>query len=201
MTVTVGLHMLTKNIISNFLVVSLFTSLFVSAAPVTVDMTNGVWTISAADTGGNDWSGSILRFETQVADNNNSLLSGFFEWTSDTGFFGRENFTGTLFLDRSLQLDGFELVPPSNGIILGQYFADLALSNNDIVDGTWQTNVHFLPTNVWTASRAVVPVSAAVWLFSSGLPAWIDRNSQKEENRLVHSSSKTVASGSPFSLL
>ena len=52
---------------------------------------------------------------------------------------------------------------------MGQYFAELALSNNDIVNGTWQSNVPFIPTNGWTASRTVVPVPAAVWLFGSGL--------------------------------
>lgn len=40
---------------------------------------------------------------------------------------------------------------------------------NGIVDEPWQANVPFLPTNGWTASRAIVPVSAAVWLFSPGL--------------------------------
>jgi hypothetical protein len=158
-----------RNLYHILLICICFTATSVYAAPVSVDMTTGVWTITAADSGGNDWSGSTLKFETQVASNDDWLLSGYFEWTSDTGYFGRENFTGTLFFDRSLQLDGFELVPPTNGIIVGQYFAELALSNNNIVNGTWQSNVPYIPTNGWTASRAVVPVPAAVWLFGSGL--------------------------------
>lgn len=131
-------------------------------------MTSGVWTISAFDTGGNDWSGSQLTFKTQTSNNNDWLFTGYFYWTSDTDF-GRENFTGTLFEDRSLQLNGFELVPPTNGIIVGQYFSELGLSNNDIVNGTWRANVSYIPTNGWTASRSVVPVPAAVWLVCSGL--------------------------------
>ena len=39
-------------------------------------MTTGVWTITAADTGGNDWSGSTLKFETQVASNDDWLSRG-----------------------------------------------------------------------------------------------------------------------------
>ncbi len=151
----------------------------VSATPVAVDMTSGVWTITASDTGGNNWSGSTLTFETQTASNDDWLLSGYFNWESDTGFFGRENFTGTLFLDRSLQLEGFELVPPINNIILGQYFSELALSNNDIINGTWQANVPFIPTNGWTASRAVVPLPATAWLFCSGLLGLIGISKRK----------------------
>ena len=144
------------------------TSLAVSAAPISVDMTTGVWDVTAFDTSGTDWSASTLIFETQTASNDDWLLTGYFDWVGSNGAFGRENFTGTLFLDRSLELSGFEHVPPTSGIILGDYFADLALSNNDIVGGTWQANVPFVPTNGWTATR-VVPVPAAVWLFGSGL--------------------------------
>ena len=145
-----------------------FTSLAASAAPIPVDMTTGVWTITAFDTGGNDWSGSTLTIETQTAATDDWLLSGYFFWDNGAGAFGRENFTGTLFLDRSLELSGFELVSATSGIIIGDYFADLALSNNDIVDGTWVADGAFLPTDGWTATRPV-PVPAAAWLFGSGL--------------------------------
>lgn len=161
--------MILNKIIRMVIIVICFSAVSVSAAPVSVDMTSGIWTITASDTGGNDWSGSQLIFETQVSNNNDWLLTGYFDWITDTGLFGRENFTGTLFEDRSLQLNGFELVPPTNGIIIGQYFSELGLSNNDIVNGTWQANVPFIPTNGWTASRSVVPVPSAIWLFGSGL--------------------------------
>ncbi len=158
-----------NKIVSLTFAVACFLSVPVSAAPVQVDMTTGVWTISASDTAGNNWSGSTLTFETQVADNDNWMLSGNFYWESDTGFFGGENFTGTLFSDRSLELEGIELVAPINNIILGQYFAELAPSNNNIINGTWQADVPFIPTNGWTASRAVVPLPAAAWLFGFSL--------------------------------
>ena len=147
-----------KLIHMSIIVISFFIS-SVLAAPIVVDMTSGIWTITASDTANNDWSGSTITFETQTANNENWLLSGYFEWKSDTGFFGRENFTGTLFSDRTLQLEGTELVPPINNIILGQYFSELASSNNDIINGTWRANTPFIPTNGWTATRSVTPIS------------------------------------------
>ena len=167
-----------KPIYKLFIVIC-FSVTSVSAAPVAVDMTSGIWIITASDTAGNDWSGSTLTFETQTESNDDWLLSGYFNWESDTGLFGRENFTGTLFSDRSLQLEGFELVPPINNIILAQYFSELSLSNNDIINGTWQANVPFIPTNGWTASRSVVPLPAAAWLFGTGLLGLIGLSKRK----------------------
>lgn len=145
------------------------------AVPIDVDMTDDVWTITAFDTGGNDWTGSTLIFESQVASVDDWLLSGYFYWESNLGPFGRENFTGTLFSDRSLHLVGMELVAPINGIILGEYFAELAPSGDEIINGTWQADVAFLPTDGWTATRAstqpevAVPEPAILALFGLGL--------------------------------
>jgi hypothetical protein len=147
--------------------------------PIAVDMTTDVWTITAFDTGGNDWTGSTLNFESQTASADDWLLSGYFYWESDLGPFGRENFTGTLFSDRSLHLVGTELVAPFNGIILGEYFAELALSGDEIINGTWQANVPFLPTDGWTATRATtaqdpaIPEPATLALFGLGLTVLI----------------------------
>ena len=149
--------------------ISLTATLVVSAAPVSVDMTSGIWTITGSDIAGNNWSGSTINFETQVADNNDWLLSGYFEWVcGNCSAFGRENFTGTLFEDRTMHMEGNEIVQPASGIIPGIYDAELALSNNDIVNGEWGGPVG-IPSNMWTASRAAVPIPAAVWLFGSGL--------------------------------
>ena len=150
--------------------VSIFTLQGASAAPIDVDMTSDTWIVTALDTAGNNWSGSTLNFETQVASGDDWLLSGYFYWNNDTGTnYGRENLTGTLSSDRSLSLAGYELVAPISSIIMGEYFAELAPSDAEIINGTWQSNVPYVPTNGWTAARMVVPVPAAVWLFVSGL--------------------------------
>jgi len=162
--------MLRKHIMTYIVgLMSLAVALSVSAVPVAVDMTSGIWTITGSDVGGNNWSGSTINYETQVADNNDWLLSGYFEWTcGNCTAFGRENFTGTLFEDRTIAMEGTAIVPPSSGLLTGIYSAELALSNNDIVNGEWG-GTGGIPSNMWTASRSAVPIPAAVWLFGSGL--------------------------------
>ena len=147
------------------------------AAPVAVDMTIGTWVVSGIDQTGTTWDGSTLIFETQTANVDDWDLTGYFEWIGSGGQFGRENFTGTLFADRSLRLDGFELVPPTQGIGVSYYDAELALSNNDIVNGSW-AGAGISPSSMWTATR-VIPVPAAAWLFASalGLLGWPKRRS------------------------
>lgn len=133
---------------------------FVSAAPIAVDMTLGIWTITGADIAGNDWSGSTINFETQIANNNDWLVSGYFDWVcTNCAPFGRENFAGTLFEDRTIHVEGTEIVQPASGIILGIYDAELGLSNNDLFNGRW--GGPGIPSNMWSASRTVVPIPAA----------------------------------------
>ncbi|MCK9553748.1 VPLPA-CTERM sorting domain-containing protein [Aquamicrobium sp.] len=150
--------------------VSIFTLQGVAAIPIDIDMTSGTWIVTAFDTAGNNWSGSTLNFESQVASGDDWLLSGYFYWNNETGTsYGRENFAGTLSYDRSLYLEGHELVAPISNIIMGEYFAELSVSDAEIINGTWQSGVPYVPTDGWTAARMVVPVPAAVWLLGSGL--------------------------------
>ena len=135
-----------------------------NAIPVGFDATNGTWIISATDTSGLTWDDSTLIFESQIADGSNYLMGGYFYWIGSNGSFGRENFNGTLFSNNTIQLTGFELVAPTSGIITGNYFAILADSGTEIINGSWSSGI---PSNDWSAvlQAAPVPVPAAVWLF------------------------------------
>jgi hypothetical protein len=113
--------------------------------------------ITAINLAENNDPSSAFKFKSQVASNDNSLLSEYFFWERNNDFFARRNINGILFSVRSQEM------------VIGQYLAELALSSHDIFDGTWQASVPFIPTNEWTISKAEVPVPAAVWLFGSGL--------------------------------
>ncbi|OYT19420.1 MAG: hypothetical protein CCU26_11755 [Nitrospira sp. UW-LDO-01] len=138
-----------------------------SAAPVDVDLTKGTWLVSGTDVSGIRWDSSTLTFESQTAQGDNFSLAGQFNWIGSNGSFGRENFTGTLFPNRELALSGFEIVQPAAGIVLANYFAILAESGKEIVNGSW--NGSGIPSNDWSATLAPVPLPAGVWLFSAGL--------------------------------
>ncbi|TPQ29834.1 hypothetical protein [Methylomonas koyamae] len=142
-----------------------------NAAPVNVDLTSGTWLVSGGDTSGVSWNGSTLVFETQIAIGDSLSLTGYFDWVGSNGSFGRERFTGTLFANREIELSGFEIVQPARGIGLTNYFAELAVSGTEIINGTWSGPV--IPSNNWSArlAPAPVPLPAAVWPFLSGLIA------------------------------
>jgi len=139
-----------------------------NAIPVGFDATVGTWAVSATDDSGLNWDGSTLTFESQTADGNNFLLEGHFNWIGSNGAFGRENFTGTLFFDNTIELSGFELVPPTSGIAVYDYFALLADNGTEIINGSWDGPIL---SDDWSATLQItsVPVPAAVWLFGSGL--------------------------------
>ena len=97
----------------------------------TIDLTNAEWNITGSDDGGGLWDGSTIHFESQVSNNQNYDLTGYFDWIgsgNQTGSFGRENFTGTLFSDNRIQIIGFEIEPPAQGIVFAAYSAELAPS-------------------------------------------------------------------------
>lgn len=137
-----------------------------NAAPLDVDLTTGIWSITAEDNAGITWNDSTIDFQTQIADGDNWLLTGQFYWIGSNGAFGGENFTGTLYLDSSLELFGFELVPPTLGIVLGSYFATLGASGNEILNGSWDGSG--IPSDDWSAVRPI-PLPGAVWLLVSAL--------------------------------
>lgn len=140
-----------------------------SAIPVGFDATDGTWIISATDISGLTWDNSTLNFESQIADGSNYLLEGYFNWVGSNGAFGRENFTGTLFSDNTLQLAGFELVAPTSGIVTASYFGILASSGTEIVNGSWDGSG--IPSDDWSAvlQAAAVPEPSAIWLFAIGM--------------------------------
>lgn len=130
------------------------------------------WTVTGTDDAGGIW-GESLTFETQVANGGNYDLTGFFYWVgsgNQSSAFGRENFTGTLFADNSLQLNGVEIISPSNRIIRGVYSGVLSTSGTEILNGRWGPlgpDGAGIPGS-WSAVQAV-PIPAAIWLFGSGL--------------------------------
>jgi len=137
------------------------------SVPVGFDATNDTWIISAIDTSGLTWDGSTLNFESQILSGTDFLLEGYFFWEGSNGSFGRENFTGTLFADNTLELSGFELVAPTSGIITANYFATLNTSGTSFLNGSWDGSG--IPSNDWSATVSAVPIPGAIWLFGSGL--------------------------------
>jgi len=137
------------------------------SVPVDFDATNGTWIISATDTSGLTWDVSTLNFESQISSGADFSLEGYFFWEGSNGSFGRENFTGTLFADNTLELSGFELVAPASGIITANYFATLNTDGTSFLNGSW--NGSGIPSNDWSATVSAVPVPGAIWLFGSGL--------------------------------
>ena len=140
----------------------------VSAIPI---LTGGVWTITGTDIRGGVWTGSTITFENQLASGTDFSVDGYFYWTGNNGaYYGRENFTGTLFSNNHLTVLGIGLVPPTSGIVTSvTYNADVSADGHNMINGTWGGNG--IPSNAWTAIRdaAPVPVPAAVWLLGSGL--------------------------------
>ncbi len=84
-----------------------------NAIPVGFDATNGTWDVSASDDSGLTWDDSTLNFQSQTLDGSDFLLEGYFDWKGSNGAFGRENFTGVLFSDNTIELSGFEPLPLS----------------------------------------------------------------------------------------
>jgi len=133
-----------------------------------VDLTAGTWLVQGIDTGGTTWNSSTLVFETQTVQGQDFSLSGHFNWIGSRGQFGRENFTGTLFSNSNLQLSGLEIVRPSIGIGVANYFATVAGSGTEIVNGSWN-GAGVTPSSNWSATLAPVPLPGAVLLFGTGL--------------------------------
>lgn len=146
------------------------------AEAATIDLTGGVWNVEGFDDFGNVWDGSALVFETQVFNGTDYDLTGYFDWVGagpscPIGCSGRELFTGTLFSDFSLELNGFDLIDPV-GIVTASFSA-IALDDLTIVNGIWGALNQPVIPGEWTASRvgapSEVPLPAALPMFLAGL--------------------------------
>jgi len=139
-----------------------------AAALINVDITAGVWSVSAVDKSGLTWGGSTLVFETLTNSGDDIPLTGYFDWVGSNGAFGRENFTGTLFSDHTLSLSGFEIVQPAAGIVTAHYFAILSELGTELFNGSWDGSG--IPSDDWSATLTLqqVPLPAAIWLLIAG---------------------------------
>ena len=117
-------------------------------ATAATDLTNRQWLVSGTDTRGVSWNGSTLNFQTQTPSGNAFTVTGYFFWTSTVGEFGRENFNGVLGANNRISLDGFQIVAPASGIVIGHYEADLTADGTRLINGTWSGST--IP-GVWSA--------------------------------------------------
>lgn len=129
------------------------------------DLNAGYWQISGSDNRGVSWNGSKLHFLTDSPNGGNHSLSGYFEWTSDRGEFGRENFAGTLFSNNHLSLDGTAIVQPASGIITAHYEADLTPLGTQLINGSWTNGI----PGVWSAVLVPVPEPENYAMLLAGL--------------------------------
>lgn len=154
------------------LVALLGVSAAISASAATIQLTGAPWDLEGFDNGGNVFGGTTLVFETQVLNGTDYDLTGYIDWVGagpqcPVGCTGRELFTGKLFSDSSLELNGFEVIDPVQ--IVASSYSAIALDSLTIVDGIWgPLNDPVIPGE-WSASRAVVPLPAALPMFLSGL--------------------------------
>ena len=148
------------------LVVCLF-----SVTTAKADLTSAIWEISASDSVGRSWSGSTLHFLTESPVGADHSVSGYFEWTSNDGRFGQENFAGTLFSNNHLSIDGNAIVQPASGIILSHYEADLTSSGTQLINGFWTIGA----PGVWSATAVPEPETYAMLLAGLGLVGFMSR--------------------------
>ncbi|MBB5517350.1 hypothetical protein [Amphiplicatus metriothermophilus] len=146
------------------------------AEAATIDLTGDAWSVEGFDDFGNVWDGSTLVIETQDFNGTDYELTGYFDWVGvgpscPAGCSGRELFTGTLFGDLNLELNGFDLIDPV-GIVTASYSA-FAFDELTIVNGVWGPLHTPVIPGEWSASRAgapsEIPLPGAAALFASVL--------------------------------
>lgn len=131
------------------------------------DLTQGHWLISGIAADNSIWDGSTLHFESQSPSGMGFDLTGYFLWMDNFGRGGRENFNATLSPTDHLELVGFELVPPFNGIALATYSAELNPAGNALTDGTWD-GTGAIP-GTWSAVLVEVPEPGSLIVTGAGL--------------------------------
>lgn len=148
-----------------------------AAAP---QLTAAPWVLTGVDTSGVDWSGSTITFESQSAAGSDFAVGGYFYWTGDGGlYFGRENFSGTLFSDNHLTILGTGIVPPASGIVSGAtYDADVTAQGNRMINGTWGGG-GVVPSNAWVAVQVPEPGSFALLLMGAAAVGLVARRGRR----------------------
>lgn len=111
------------------------------------DLTGEVWSVCGWD-GVSTWHDTRLVFTDQDDSETGTKLEGYFDWRSDRGSTGREQFRGTINSDGDLKLQGYSL-EDSRNIVNSRYEARLSGNGTTIVDGVWLDG---LP-GIWAAVR------------------------------------------------
>jgi hypothetical protein len=130
-----------------------------------LNLTAGIWNVNGVDRGGGTWAGSTLTFESQVAQGANYQVGGYFNWIgggASSGAFGRENFSGTLFANNHLTIQGSEIVPPFSRIVVGVYDADLSTDGLSLLNGRWDGvpgGPAVVASDNWSAVQSTTPRS------------------------------------------
>jgi probable HAF family extracellular repeat protein len=137
------------------------------------NLSTGFWLVNFSNDSGypewRDWNGSELHFLTEFPGGDNRLLSGYIEWTSNNGDFGRENFEGTLDANNHLALNGMAIVQPaSKDVDIGWYEADLG--SGTLLNGSWarRDDNGSLTLGNWAAVQ-VVPEPQTYIMLLAGL--------------------------------
>jgi hypothetical protein len=130
----------------------------VAYGPQPGGLTQGAWDITGT-LAGTDWEGSTLVFQTQTPRGGDHVVTGYFNWVSAGVFRGREQFTGTVFADNTIQLTGTQ-IQQAQQLTPGFYTGQLSADGRSITDGTRGPAPTGIPVGEgsWGADQ-VVPVS------------------------------------------
>lgn len=138
-----------------------------------IDLTGDIWDVGGVDDAGTSWDQTTLLFTVQIANGPDYDLAGYFDWIGSSGSFGRENFTGTLFANNTLNLTGrsLEAIPgmggPTPTIINGEYFAILEANGNQM-SGDWGGNNGGIPGD-FIAKRIPEPSASLITVVALSL--------------------------------
>lgn len=114
--------------------------------PPEVDLT-GSWTLTAHDSEGADWSGSVLVVEAQYPVNGANQLVGQLERYRNGVYQGYERIWGRFYPDGTLDLPTYA-VSTKYGVN-PKYKAKLNVAGDKMTEGTWLGS----PAGTWTAVR------------------------------------------------
>ncbi|WP_310490370.1 PEP-CTERM sorting domain-containing protein [Chamaesiphon sp. VAR_69_metabat_338] len=107
-------------------------SICTKSEAATINLTQGQWDVTGFDI--ISWNGSKLFFSTQVQNGSDYDITGYFNWSSNGTYRGREDFIGTYTANNLLNFRGTAI--SSTSIQLANYRAEV-LSPSQIGNGTW----------------------------------------------------------------